>query len=297
MRTKTRRSRSGKSPEYGSVRPGSVSPRLAVPAGIVRPGYADGSAPLRGETEVKTPEIIEAMRAACKLAAATLRISGEAVAPGVTTDAIDRITHDYIIDHGAYPSPLNYRGYPKSVCTSVNEVICHGIPDSTVLRDGDIVNIDVTVYIGGVHGDCNATFLVGDVDPETRRLVEVTKASMMRGIKVVKPGRKINVIGYAIQRYAEAAGFGVVRSFTGHGIGTTFHSGLVIPHYDDPRADTVMLPGMTFTIEPMLTLGDYDFDLWPDGWTAVTKDRKATAQFEHTILVTDTGHEILTVED
>jgi methionyl aminopeptidase len=297
MRSKIRRQRPGKSPEYGSVRPGSISPRLPVPAGIVLPDYADGSAPARGETEVKTPEQIEAMRAAGRLAAATLRISGEAVAPGVTTDSIDRITHAYIVDHGAYPSPLNYRGFPKSVCTSVNEVICHGIPDSTVLREGDIVNVDVTVFIGGVHGDCNATFLVGEVSPEARRLVETTKAAMLRGIKVVKPGRKINVVGYAIQRYAEAAGYGVVRSFTGHGIGTLFHSGLMVPHYDDPRADTVMLPGMTFTIEPMLTLGDYDFDLWPDGWTAVTKDRKLTAQFEHTVLVTDTGVEILTVED
>ena len=190
-------------------------------------------------------------------------------------------------DHGAYPSTLGYRGFPKSLCTSVNEVICHGIPDSTVLRDGDIVNLDVTAYIGGVHGDNNATYLVGDVDEESRLLVERTRESLDRAIKAVRPGRQINVIGRVIESYAKRFGYGVVRDFTGHGINSSFHSGLIVPHYDNPHATTVIQPGMTFTIEPMLTLGTHEYDMWDDGWTVVTKDRKRTAQFEHTLVVTD----------
>jgi methionyl aminopeptidase len=173
-------------------------------------------------------------------------------------------------------------------------VICHGIPDDTVLRDGDIVNVDITAFIGGVHGDTDATYLVGDVDEESRQLVERTREAMMRGIRAATPGRAINVIGRVIESYARRFGYGVVRDFTGHGIGTTFHSGLVIPHYDDPNATKLIQPGMTFTIEPMLTLGTIDYEIWKDGWTVVTKDRKRTAQFEHTILVTEDGHEILT---
>jgi methionyl aminopeptidase len=199
------------------------------------------------------------------------------------------------VAHGAYPSTLGYRGFPKSLCTSLNEVICHGIPDDTIVADGDIVNIDITAYIDGVHGDTNATFLAGDVAEESRLLAERTHEAMMRGIRAVAPGRQLNVIGRVIESYARRFGYGVVRDFTGHGIGTTFHSGLVVPHFDDPGADTIMEPGMTFTIEPMLTLGTIDYDIWPDGWTVVTKDRRRTAQFEHTILVTDTGHEILTL--
>jgi methionyl aminopeptidase len=190
---------------------------------------------------------------------------------------------------------LGYRGYPKSLCSSLNEVICHGIPDDTVLREGDICNIDITAYLGGVHGDTNATFLVGEVREEVRLLVQRTEEATMRGIRAVKPGRPINVIGRVIESYAKRFGYGVVRDFTGHGIGTSFHTGLVIPHYDDPHADTVMLPGMTFTIEPMLTLGTYDYRMWSDGWTAVTADGSWTAQFEHTLEVTDTGAEILTL--
>src|ERR1700733_407425 len=220
---------------------------------------------------------------------------GRHVMPGVTTDELDRIGHEFLCDHDAYPSTLGYRGFPKSLCTSLNEVICHGIPDDTVIADGDIVNVDITAYIGGVHGDTNATFCAGDVAEESRLLVERTHEAMMRGIRAVAPGRPLNAVGRVIESYARRFGYGVVRDFTGHGIGTTFHSGLVVPHYDDPHNDVIMDPGMTFTIEPMLTLGTIDYDVWPDGWTAVTKDRRRTAQFEHTILVTEDGHEILTL--
>jgi methionyl aminopeptidase len=217
------------------------------------------------------------------------------VAPGVTTDELDRIGHEYLCDHGAYPSTLGYRRFPKSLCTSINEVICHGIPDSTVLQDGDIVNVDITAFIGGVHGDTDATYLVGEVDEESRLLVERTHEAMMRAIKAVAPGRTLNVVGRVIESYAKRFGYGVVRDFTGHGIGTSFHTGLVVPHYDDPHADLVLEAGMTFTIEPMLTLGSIDYEIWDDGWTVVTQDRSRSAQFEHTILVTATGSEILTL--
>ncbi|MFZ1652866.1 MAG: type I methionyl aminopeptidase, partial [Candidatus Nanopelagicales bacterium] len=177
----------------------------------------------------------------------------------------------------------------------LNEVICHGIPDSTVIAEGDIVNIDITAFIGGVHGDTNATFLAGEVESEARLLVERTHEATMRAIKAVAPGRSLNVIGRVIESYAKRFGYGVVRDFTGHGIGTAFHSGLIVPHYDDPAIDLTLEPGMTFTIEPMLTLGTIDYEIWSDDWTVVTKDRKWTAQFEHTLLVTDTGSEILTL--
>ena len=220
---------------------------------------------------------------------------GRHVAPGVTTDELDRVGHEFLVDHGAYPSTLGYRGYPKSLCTSLNEVICHGIPDDTVIADGDIVNVDITAYLNGVHGDTNATFLAGQVDEESRLLVERTYEAMMRGIRAVAPGRPLNVIGRVIESYARRFGYGVVRDFTGHGIGTTFHSGLIVPHFDDPAVNLVMEEGMTFTIEPMLTLGTIAYDVWDDGWTAVTKDHKRTAQFEHTLLVTENGYEILTL--
>ncbi|GIH70890.1 methionine aminopeptidase [Sphaerimonospora thailandensis] len=235
------------------------------------------------------------MRIAGRIAAQALEEVGKHAVPGVTTDELDRIGHEFLCDHDAYPSTLGYRGYPKSLCTSINEVICHGIPDDTVLRDGDIVNVDITAYIGGVHGDTDATFLVGEVDEESRLLVERTREAMMRAIKAVAPGRQLNIVGRVIEAYAKRFGYGVVRDFTGHGIGAAFHSGLIVPHYDDPSLPVTMVPGMTFTIEPMLTLGTIDYEIWPDQWTAVTRDRKRTAQFEHTILVTDSGREILTL--
>ncbi|MFC4119266.1 type I methionyl aminopeptidase [Nonomuraea zeae] len=277
------------------LQPGRVSPIRKVPAHVERPEYVGKKRPKIGESDVKSPEIIERMRVAGRIAAQALEEVGKHVAPGVTTDELDRIGHEFLIDHGAYPSTLGYKGYPKSLCTSINEVICHGIPDDTVLRDGDIVNIDITAYIGGVHGDTDATYLVGDVDEESRLLVERTRESMMRAIKAVAPGRQLNVVGRVIEAYAKRFGYGVVRDFTGHGIGTSFHSGLMVPHYDDPSLRVELVPGMTFTIEPMLTLGTIEYEIWPDKWTAVTKDRKRTAQFEHTIVVTETGSEILTL--
>jgi methionyl aminopeptidase len=266
-----------------------------VPADIPRPEYVGKKRPRIGEPDVKDADTIARMRVASRIAAQALQEVGRNVVPGVTTDELDRVGHDYMVEHGAYPSTLGYRGYPKSLCTSLNEVICHGIPDDTVVVDGDIVNVDITAFIGGVHGDTNATFIAGQADEESRLLVERTHEAMMRGIRAVAPGRPLNVIGRVIESYARRFGYGVVRDFTGHGIGTTFHSGLIVPHFDDPDVELVMEPGMTFTIEPMLTLGTINYDIWPDGWTAVTRDRKRTAQFEHTILVTDDGHEILTL--
>ncbi|MEV0151528.1 MULTISPECIES: type I methionyl aminopeptidase [unclassified Nonomuraea] len=276
------------------LQPGRVSPMRKVPAHIERPEYVGKKRPKTGEADVKTPEMIERMRVAGRIAAQALEEVGRNVRPGIPTDELDRIGHEFLLDHGAYPSTLGYKGYPKSLCTSINEVICHGIPDDTVLREGDIVNVDITAFIGGVHGDTDATYLVGEVDEESRLLVERTREATMRAIKAVAPGRQLNVVGRVIEAYAKRFGYGVVRDFTGHGIGTTFHSGLVVPHYDDPSLRVELVPGMTFTIEPMLTLGTIDYDIWPDGWTAVTKDRKRTAQFEHTIVVTETGSEILT---
>ncbi|MGH3496784.1 MAG: type I methionyl aminopeptidase [Nocardioidaceae bacterium] len=272
------------------------SPRRTVPDSIPRPEYVDrpGPAPFDGP-EVKDSDTVQRMRVAGRIAGQALAAVGEAVAPGVTTDELDRVGHDFLVRHGAYPSTLGYRRFPKSLCTSVNEVICHGIPDERPLESGDIVNVDITGYIGGVHGDTNATFLVGHVEDQSRLLVERTHEATMRGIRAVRPGRRINVIGRVIESYAKRFGYGVVRDFTGHGIGSSFHSGLIIPHYDDERFDTLIEPGMTFTVEPMLTLGTYEWDIWDDGWTVTTKDKSRTAQFEHTVLVTSDGAEILTL--
>jgi methionyl aminopeptidase len=284
------------------VTPGLVSPTRRVPASIVRPEYVGREAPTPYQgPDVQPPEVVERMRVAGRLAAQALSEVAAHITPGVTTDELDRIGHEFLCDNGAYPSTLGYRGFPKSLCTSVNEVICHGIPDSTVLRDGDIVNIDITAFVTldgiGVHGDTDATYPVGEVDEESRLLVERTRQALDRAIAAVRPGRQLNVIGRVIESYARRFGYGVVRDFTGHGIGTAFHSGLIVPHYDDPAADLILETGMTFTIEPMLTLGTIDYEIWDDGWTVVTRDRKRTAQFEHTILVTDTGSEILTTPE
>lgn len=279
-----------------TLEPGVQSPRRSVPESIARPEYVDRPAPARNiDPDVQPPEIIEAMRVAGRIAAQALEEGGKAVKPGAITDDIDAVIHEFLLDHGAYPSTLGYRGFPKSCCTSLNEVICHGIPDSTRIEDGDIVNIDVTAFIGGVHGDTNATYLAGEVSEEARLLVERTHEATMRAIKAVRPGRALNVIGRVIESYAKRFDYGVVRDFTGHGIGRSFHSGLVILHYDQPGVDTLIEPGMTFTIEPMITLGAIEHDVWADGWTVTTKDKRWTAQFEHTIVVTDTGADILTL--
>jgi methionyl aminopeptidase len=282
------------------VRPGKQSPRRTVPEHIERPPYANdpkGRPGVRESGAPKDAETIEKMRRAGRAAAEVLQLVGAAVRPGVTTDELDAIAHDACIERGGYPSPLGYNGFPKSLCTSINEVICHGIPDSTVLKDGDIVNLDVTIYLDGVHGDTNATFYVGEVDQESKDLVEVTRQCLDRGIAAVKPGNTVRDIGVAIQEHAEGQGYGVVRAFVGHGIGRAFHSEPQVYHYDNPAARMPLVPGMTFTIEPMITIGDWRHEMWDDGWTAVTRDRSRTAQFEHTLVVTEQGAEVLTSLD
>jgi methionyl aminopeptidase len=285
-------------PTEGRVLPGVVSPMLPVPDHIERPSYADTGVVERWpEERVKSPEVIERMRATARIAAEVLRLAGEYVRPGITTDELDRYVHQLYIERGAYPSTINYHGYPKSICTSVNEVICHGIPDSRPLQEGDIINIDVTAYKHGVHGDTNATFFVGEVDPVSRQLVKVTEECMWRGIEAVRPGRPISDIGKAIETHAKAHRYGVVKAFIGHGIGEQFHTDIQVLHYYDERASMIMRPGMTFTIEPMIALGTWQHRMWDDDWTAVTADGKRTAQFEHTVLVTDDGVEVLTATE
>ncbi|NLV54979.1 MAG: type I methionyl aminopeptidase [Acidimicrobiales bacterium] len=286
-------------PSFERVRPGTVGPRRDVPDDIERPHYAaEGGRSRRDVPDVQDADTLEAMRRTGRAAAEVLRDVGAAVAPGVTTDELDRLCHEACLAAGGYPSPLNYGdpSFPKSICTSINEVICHGIPDSRPLRDGDIVNLDVTLFREGVHGDTNATFAVGTIDELSRRLIAVTRECLEKGIEAVRPGRPTSDIGRAIQDHAEGHGFSVVRAFTGHGVGREFHTGLHILHYHEPRDRIVtMEPGMTFTIEPMIALGAWQVRMWDDGWTAVTTDGRRTAQFEHTLVVTDDGCEILTL--
>ncbi|MBV7295235.1 type I methionyl aminopeptidase [Corynebacterium sp. TAE3-ERU12] len=277
--------------------PQKPTPIRTVPASIVRPEYAWKSEVQEGVGEplVQSPEDIEAMREVSRISADALAEAGKACIPGNTTDDVDKVVHEYLLDHGTYPSTLGYRGFEKSCCTSLNEIVCHGIPSTQVIEDGDIVNVDVTGYRDGVHGDTNRTFFAGDVSEEHRLLVERTYNATMRGIKAIKPGRQINVIGRVIEAYAKRFGYNVVRDFTGHGVGTTFHNGLVVLHYDDPSQDTILEPGMTLTVEPMINIGSLDYKIWDDTWTVQNTDGKWTAQFEHTILVTDDGYEILTL--
>ena len=268
----------------------------SVPEHIKKPEYVGKRSPsIYQGSDIQTSEVIEKMKIAGTIAADAMHLAGKSIEPGMTTDQLDEIVHEYICDQGAYPSTLGYRGFPKSLCTSINEVICHGIPSNQVIKEGDIINLDVTAFKDGVHGDTNYTFLVGEVDEEVKLLVERTKESLDRAIQAVAPGRPINVIGRVIESYAKRFNYGVVRDFTGHGVHTHFHSGLVIPHYDDPASNQLMQEGMTFTIEPMLNLGTHDYDMLDDGWTVLTKDRKISAQFEHTLVVTKTGAEILTL--
>jgi len=287
----------------GHLIPGTVSPERGVPRSIPRPEYVGrpGPASFTG-SDIYTPEEIERIRRSGRIAAQAIERVGEAIRPGVTTEELDRIAHEFLIANNAYPSTLGYRGFPKSCCTSLNEVVCHGIPDDTVLREGDLINIDITAYREGMHGDLNRTFIVGEAAQATIDLVTRTEEALARGIKVVAPGRRINLIGRAIESYAKRFGYGVVREFTGHGVGRAFHTGLIVPHYDAaPLHDEELVPGMVFTIEPMLTIGTpespgtIEWDEWDDDWTIVTRDRRLTAQFEHTIVVTDSGAEILTL--
>jgi methionyl aminopeptidase len=267
-----------------------------VPDSIVKPPYAEtGIVPRYNESRIKELDVIERMRVAGAAAKDILRRAGEMVRPGITTDEIDIFVHDLCIEMGGYPSPLNYHGYPKSVCTSVNEVICHGIPDSRVLEDGDVINLDVTIYLNGVHGDTNATFAVGDISQQDKDLMAVTEECMWHGIEVVKPGVMINEIGRAIEVHAKKHKYGVVRAFIGHGIGENFHTDIQVLHYYDPRNTMILREGMTFTIEPMITAsGESRHKMWDDDWTAVTADGSRTAQYEHTMVVTKDGVEVLT---
>ena len=287
----------------GHLLPGHLSATRQVPAGIARPEYVGKAGPGHYDgDDIYDADEIERIRTSGRIAAHALEAVGAAIRPGITTDELDAIGHEFLVRHDAYPSTLGYRGYRKSLCTSVNEVICHGIPDDTVLLDGDLINIDITAFHDGMHGDLNATFTVGDVSASALDLVTRTREALNRGITAVAPGRQINVIGRAIESYAKRFGYGVVRDYTGHGVGIPFHSPLLIPHYDAaPAFDTVMEPGMVFTIEPMLTIGTVehpgtaDWDEWDDGWTVVTRDRRLTAQFEHTLVVTERGADILTL--
>ncbi len=283
--------------DTGSIMPGVVSKQLDVPAAIIRPEYVGKNSPSEWTGgHVKNPEQVEKIRAAGKLAAQAIELAGSLITPGISTNDLDVIVHEFLVSKGAYPSTLGYRGFPKSCCTSVNEIICHGIPDDLEIREGDIVNIDVTAYLDGFHGDSNVTFKVGQVSEEVSLLVDRTKEALDRAIASVMPGRAINVIGRTIESFAKRFNYGVVRDFTGHGIGEAFHSGLVIPHYDAaPHYSNIMEVGMVFTIEPMLTLGTHEWDMWADGWTVATRDKSITAQFEHTLVVTESGAEILTL--
>jgi methionyl aminopeptidase len=257
--------------------------------------------PWRGG-DVHGEEVIGRIRAAGRLAAQSLAEVLRNVVPGVTTDELDRIGHDFLIDHGAYPSTLGYPGsagrppFPKSLCTSLNEVICHGVPDSTVIQEGDLVKVDITAFKDGVHGDNCGSVVAGDGSPEARALIEATREALSRGIAAVKPGREVNVIGRVIEAYATRNGYESVRNYTGHGVGPAFHSGLIIPHYDSaPMNSDIIKPGMVFTIEPMLVAGSELNYAWDDGWTVSTDDGSWCAQFEHTLVVTEDGAEVLTV--
>ena len=274
-----------------------ISKPLSVPASIAPPEYVGKPSPAEWTgSHIKSDDQVEKIRAAGKIAAEAIALVGANAKPGVTTDELDRLAHDYIVSQGAYPSTLGYRGFPKSCCTSINEVICHGIPDDTTLQDGDIMNVDITAFKDGFHGDSNATFLIGEVSSDVADLVERTKEALDRAIAVVMPGRPINVIGRTIESYAKRFNYGVVRDFTGHGIGEAFHSGLVIPHFDAaPNYSNTMEVGMVFTIEPMLTLGTHEWDIWSDNWTVTTKDKSISAQFEHTLVVTESGARVLTL--
>ena len=281
--------------ESGTLTAGRISPRRSVPGTIDFPEYVGKPAPAKHSGGDKYDSAtISRIRRASKIAAQALELVLNSAKPGMTTDQLDQIGHDFLLSQNAYPSTLGYRGFPKSLCSSLNEVICHGIPDDTVIEEGDLLNIDISAFVDGVHGDTNGTVVIGEAPQHVHDLVERTREAMLRGIRAALPGREVNIIGRAIESYAKRFNYGVVRDFTGHGVGTSFHSGLIIPHYDAPEYSDLIEVGMVFTVEPMLTLGTHEWDLWDDGWTVTTKDKSLTAQFEHTILITENGPEILT---
>ncbi|KAI0318956.1 methionine aminopeptidase [Amylostereum chailletii] len=286
----------------GFVRPAyPLSPTRVVPDHIPRPDYAEGAIPISENRRLAQPPQIltleeqEKMRTVCRLAREVLDIAPSHIRPGITTDEIDAVVHQACIERNSYPSPLNYRKFPKSVCTSINEVICHGIPDQRKLIEGDIINIDVTLYHDGVHGDLNATYPVGRIDEDSEKLIRTTRKALDEAIKLCKPGALIRDLGKTIEPIARANGCSVVRSYTGHGINSLFHCAPNVPHYAKNKAVGTMKAGMCFTIEPMINLGgNWDEVHWPDNWTATTIDGKRSAQFEETLLITETGVEVLT---
>jgi methionyl aminopeptidase len=243
---------------------------------------------------MKTEEQIEGIRKSCKLTHEILDMVSEKIKAGVTTNEINTWVHEYTVEHNAYPAPLGYAGFPKSVCTSINDVICHGIPDDTVLKDGDIVNVDVTCILEGYYGDANRMYIIGEASKEAIDLVRVSKECLERGIEQVRPYNTLGDIGNAIQEHAESLGYSVVYDYGGHGIGLEFHEEPFVPHIGKKGEGTILLPNMTFTIEPMINIGSPDADVLEDDWTAVTVDGSLSAQWEHTIRVTETGYEILT---
>ena len=248
------------------------------------------------DIDIKSQDEITALRRSCQLAADVLVMIEPLIKPGLSTGEIDRLCHEYIVAHGAYPSPLGYRGFPKATCTSVNEVVCHGIPSfDRVLKDGDIINVDITTLLGGFHGDTSKTFCVGRASAAAKQLVDVTRECLDRGVAAVRPGNRVGDIGAAIQAVAEANGCSVVRDFVGHGIGREFHGPPEVPHFGRAGRGVRLRAGMTFTIEPMINAGDWRIEILEDNWTAVTRDGSLSAQFEHTVLVTPDGVEILTL--
>ncbi|MBN2360738.1 MAG: type I methionyl aminopeptidase [Deltaproteobacteria bacterium] len=248
------------------------------------------------DIDIKSSDEIAALRASCRLAADVLVMIEPHVRPGISTGEIDRLCHEYIVAHGAYPSPLGYRGFPKATCTSINEVVCHGIPSfERVLKDGDIINVDITTLLGGFHGDTSKTFCVGQPSAAARALVDLTRDCLDQGVAAVRPGGRIGDIGAAIQAVAESHGCSVVRDFVGHGIGREFHAPPEVPHFGRAGRGVRLRPGMTFTIEPMINAGDWRIEILDDNWTAITRDRSLSAQFEHTVLVTQGGAEVLTI--
>jgi len=285
----------------GNLRKGKVSAMRTVPEHIEKPDYSETGVPVSEQTAraqreipVYSQEELDQIRYSCRLTRECLDLAHSMAKPGVTTEEIDIAVHEFCVEHNAYPSPLNYYNFPKSVCTSVNEVICHGIPDSRPLENGDICNVDVSIYYRGYHGDANETFLVGEVDDQTKNLVKTTYEALMAAIDSCKPGQKYREIGNIISNYVEPKGYSVVKSYTGHGVGRLFHCAPSVPHYKGNKTGGVMREGHVFTIEPMINMGTWRDDHWDDGWTSVTQDGKMSAQFEHSMLITETGVEVLT---
>ena len=290
----------------GSLRPYKVLPKVDVsniPNDIMLPDYANVLSGISKSEEIVRhstsipilrPDEIDGVKAACKIAREVLDLTAKNIQIGITTDELDKIAHQAIITRGGYPSPLNYYGFPKSICTSINEVVCHGIPDERPLQNGDIINIDITVYYRGFHGDVNETYTVGNVDISDMHLINITKQCLYAAIDICKPGVRYRQIGDIIQKIADESGFSIARSYGGHGVGKLFHCAPQIPHYSPNKAIGIMRPGHIFTIEPMINQGTWKDTVWPDKWTVVTEDGKKSAQFEHTLLITDTGVEILT---